>query len=183
MRRIVLGIVGIAALGVITGCAEERAAAPETVTATVTATQATTSPAESSGAAGAYSSGTSAEASVDVESIRSVKLEYYSGDKVGDRLFQLNRRGGTSFPGVSWTSRSEDGDLESDDCAVVIDVTGPGNVDERYRSDECSGGRASSQMPSITVPGDYRISVSVTPPGGGSPIVATETIKVIGVGQ
>ena len=183
MRRIVLGIVGIAAFGVITGCAEERSAAPETVTATVTATQTASSTTAVSTGAAAYSSATSAEASVDVEAIRSVKLEFYSGDKVGDKMIQLNRRGGTSFPGVSWTSRSEDGDLESDDCAVVIDVTGPGDVDERYRSDECSGGRTFSQMPSITVPGDYRITVSVTPPGGGQPIVATETIKVIGVGQ
>ncbi|MFE0749246.1 hypothetical protein [Gordonia sp. NPDC058843] len=183
MRRIVCGLVGVAALGVIAGCAEERAAAPETVTSTVTATQTTSTSTAPSPSGAAYSSASSVEASVDVEAIRSVKLEYFSGDKVGDKLFQLNRRGGTSFPGVSWTSRSEDGDLESDECAVVIDVTGPGDVDERYRSDECSGGRNSIQMPSITVPGDYRVTVSVTPPGGGQPIVATETIKVIGVGQ
>lgn len=188
-------IAGLVATGVLialfSGCSrdENQSAAPVTVTqtATVTTTTSTASPSPSySESSSAYGS-VSSSASVDLNTIRSVKIELESGlftQKVGDNLFQ--RSGNypiAEAPRIRWYSRGENGDILSTDCAVVIELTGPGNTDERYRSGNCTGTIGGWDSADMTEFGQYTVKVSVTSPAGGAPVVETVTYKYIAPGS
>ncbi|MCP9273993.1 hypothetical protein [Mycolicibacterium arenosum] len=123
--------------------------------------------------------------------IRSVEIEpvgLFCMDEVGADLYQLepenNCSRGANFE-LEWDARGENGDVDSDECAVVIDVTGPNGLDERRRSGDCTGGaRGYDNAIYIKhVAGAYTINISVTPPDGGAPVTATKTINIIPFGS
>ncbi|GED99881.1 hypothetical protein nbrc107696_03280 [Gordonia spumicola] len=108
-----------------------------------------------------------------------VELEY--GMKVANDTYQLSKFGDVELPTVRWAARSEDGDNKSNECGVIVDFTGPGGYDERNRSDECTG--FVNGLPRAKTAGDFLITVTLTPPGGGKPIVTKRPIKVIPYGS
>jgi hypothetical protein len=109
-------------------------------------------------------------------------------DKVGADLYQLQPDSscsrGANFE-LEWHARGENGDVDSEDCAVVIDITGPNGLNERRRSGDCTGGaRGYDNAVYIKhTPGDYTINVSITPPDGGAPVTAIKTINVLAHGS
>ncbi len=105
-------------------------------------------------------------------------------DKIGPDSYQLQPDSscsrGANFE-LEWHARGENGDVKSDDCTVVIDVTGPGGLNERRRSSNCTGGaRGYDNAVYIKhVAGDYVVAISITPPEGGAPVTATKTITIL----
>ncbi|WP_194860252.1 hypothetical protein [Dietzia sp. SYD-A1] len=171
MKRLSLGLVGLVVLGGC-GAVEEQASAPETVTQTVTKTTTATETAPS----------TTAEA-FDPTAIRSVVVDFGPhGNAVGQRMFQVNRHSGsTALPSVNWESKGEDGDLRGYDCGVIVDISGPGGIDERMRSSECSG--SVSNLTEASALGTYNVRVEVSPPNGDDAVVAETDFELIGYGQ
>lgn len=188
MRRIACGLLGIALGGSLAACGQSPSAAPETVTvvASATPTRASSTPSSVSATASALASISSttdpspASSALSTSAIRSIRIELEHGNVVGENLYQLSKWGSTELPTFSWYSRSENGDLEGMTCGVVIDVTGPGDFDERHRSPECSG--YLNGLPSVKLPGEYTFKVEVTPQNG-APIQATRKISVIPYGS
>ena len=102
---------------------------------------------------------------------------------VGPDLYQLPTYPSSINPPqvtFDWTSHGENGDVTSHQCTAVADVTGPGGYNERRRDSDCTG--SADQRLDIMVPGTYTISLSITPPDGGSPLTATKTFQVISKG-
>jgi hypothetical protein len=108
-------------------------------------------------------------------------------DKVGADLYQLEPDSscerGANFE-LEWVAHGEDGDVDSEDCAVVIDITGPNGLDERRRSGDCTGGARGYDAAIYIkhVPGAYTLNISITPPDGGAPVSATKTVTVLAHG-
>lgn len=188
-KRVGCGAVGLAFLIILTGCStgEKQSSEPATVTQTATVTTAATKSPTSTYYESSPAYAESSEASVDLNAIRSVKITLESQmfmQKVGDNLFQLSGNYPyAEIPRITWASRSEDGDLTSTNCAVIIDVTGPGNTDERYRSGNCSGSVGGWDSAHMTAFGQYNVKVSVTSPEGGTPVVSSVTYKYIAPGS
>lgn len=113
--------------------------------------------------------------------IRSIVVEISSSAKVGPDLLQMNS-GGVDVD-VDVRSRGQDGDLHGDDCMMVVDVTGPGNYDERWRSSSCSDSFNYLHHPALKAVGTYTVSVSVTPPGVSTATTTTHNFRVIGKGE
>jgi hypothetical protein len=122
---------------------------------------------------------------ISTTAIRSIVVEAdhpYCIDSVGEDLYQIGEycsKGG-SF-NVRWTSRGEDGDVKSSNCAVIVDVTGAGDLNERRHSGDCTG-YDSDDINLNGVPGAYTLAISITPADGGVPMTATKTINVIAYG-
>jgi hypothetical protein len=75
-----------------------------------------------------------------------------------------------------WTAHGRSG-LPSSGCTVVAQVTGPGGYNQTRRSADCSGSPNSAL--DVVTPGTYTISISVTPPSGGSAVTATKTFQIV----
>lgn len=91
--------------------------------------------------------------------------------------------GGTSASAAASTSASgvANGAIRQSDCAVIIDVTGPGGYDERRRSGRCTG--STGELPNMKVAGAYTAKVSVTPPGTSTATEQVLTFTVLGAGE
>lgn len=187
MLRSVWGLVGMVGVVVVSGCGSigEPVSSTDAVTQTLTETVTASSTASSTTAGATTTAGTTTsptdEPEIDYNAIRSVVVTVAENNNVGERLIQANRRGYAEIPTVRWTSRSENGDLRTYDCGVIVDVTGPGGADERQRSNHCTG--VANMWPRISALGTYNVKVELTPPGGGDPFVTETTFELIGYGH
>ena len=195
-----IALTGIAVAATVVGCSgggqtatqssSSSSASPSTTSATTTAARTTTTTTPTTTATTTTTT-TTTTTSVSETAIRSVEIEpvgLFCMDKVGADQYQLepesNCSRGANFE-LEWDSRGENGDVDSEECAVVIDITGPNGLDERRRSGDCSGGaRGYDNAVYIKhVPGAYTINISVTPPDGGAPVTATKTINILPFGS
>lgn len=151
-----------------------------TVTSVVTVTSPTSS----------TTTPTSTTSTVSKSAIDSVEVEVvgiFCMNKVGNDLYQLEPDSscsrGANFE-LQWTSSGAKGDVRSDDCQVVIDVSGPNDLNQRVRSGACSGQSPDSDAIHIQhVPGIYTINASITSSDGGAPLTASRTINILAHGS
>jgi hypothetical protein len=76
-----------------------------------------------------------------------------------------------------WSSQGAGGEINSSDCSVAAEISGPGDYPQHRRSGECSG-RVSPDL-KIMQPGNYSVSVTVTPPGGGPSVSGSASFTVV----
>lgn len=184
-RSIAATAVGVASMaGLFVACAKEAEqpqAAPST-TAVTTTTTVTTKPSTSVPTSSQRT--TTTASSVSLTAIRSIDVETYFPyglDKVGPELWEMDPTSSSdNYLSFRWRSKGENGDVESDECTVVADITGPAGFDERRRSGQCTG--SVDGKLTINTPGVYTISIAITPPDAQAPVTATHTFEVINEG-
>ncbi|MGX9670202.1 hypothetical protein [Mycobacterium sp. HM-7] len=151
-----------------------------TTTTTTTVTTTTTTPPSTT----TTTTTTTSASKTAISSVTVGAVGTFCMDKVGPDSYQLEPDSscsrGANFE-LEWHARGENGDVKSDDCTVVIDVTGPNGLNERRRSSNCTGGsRGYDNAVYIKhVAGDYVVAISITPPDGGAPVTATKTITIL----
>lgn len=196
MRFTRIALTGIAVAATVVGCSSEGKSATEPSsssfsTSSPTTSSTTTTRTSITTTSKTTTTTTTTTTSVSETAIRSVEIEpvgLFCMNEVGADLYQLeperNCSRGANFE-LEWRSRGENGDVDSDKCSVVIDITGPNGLDERRRSGDCSGGARGYDNAIYTkhVPGAYTINISVTPPDAGAPVTATKTINILPFGS
>jgi hypothetical protein len=96
--------------------------------------------------------------------------------QISDNLYRLPAPSpGENQPIISlfWTALSDSGPVMRGVCDVVVEISRP-DGDQQYRSDECSSG----QDMRVFRAGDYKISVTITVPGGGPSVSATTSFRL-----
>lgn len=157
-----------------------------TTTTTTTTTKPTSRTSASSLRATTSAVTSSTTAAYSTNTVRSVVITtdsaIGSGKNVGPDLYQLSG-GGEANIDIAWASRGENGNVQSNECSVVLNVTGPGGLDERRRSNRCSD-RLNWDYVKVGTPGTFTINIALTPPpGSGAVMNVTKTFDVIGYGN
>ena len=107
------------------------------------------------------STGTSIPQSYKPDKIKVTMNDHWisGGDKIGPNKFHI--RGGATYIELAYTWEAKNGDfvIESDNCEMVIKVSGPASV-PGDRSSLCSTSNSGQSYLKFTAPGDYTITVT-----------------------
>lgn len=77
-----------------------------------------------------------------------------------------------------WASQGPGGKVNSDDCAVSVQIDGPApHFPQSDRSSECSG--SPNSRPDVYDPGQYTVTITVSPPDGGGAVTGSASFTLV----
>jgi hypothetical protein len=175
----------IMALAVVLAACGGKTTTPAQPTVTVTKTQTSVSTVTvSASTTASTTTSTSSGPSTAIASIAiSEEMPCCVGKRVGPHQYQETLKDTGIDLYINWKAKGDNGDVNSDGCTVVLEVTGPQGFDERRRSGACTGSTDSSESLSPKATGTYTTNISITPPDSSTPVTGTQTFDVIGYQQ